>query len=204
MKKRLFSILLALCMVLCLAPTTAFAEGKTEETPVCTCETACTAEAMNAECPVCGADGALAENCGKYTEATAEGEVSQTEGENPQEKLEGDMPKTQSESAPVQMNGEGENDIAVQNAGVAINNTNFPDANFRTVVKEYDTDKDENLSRAEIEAVKEIKCYYKDIRSLTGIEYFTALQTLECYSNLLTSLDISGNTALKSLDCAKN
>ena len=66
MKKRLFSILLALCMVLCLVPTTAFAEGKTEETPVCTCETVCTTEAMNAECPVCGADGALAENCGKY------------------------------------------------------------------------------------------------------------------------------------------
>ena len=88
--------------------------------------------------------------------------------------------------------------------GVAINETNFPDANFRTVVKEYDTDKDENLSRAEIEAVKEIKCYYNDIRSLTGIEYFTALQTLKCYGNLLTSLDISGNTALKSLDCAKN
>ena len=66
MKKRLFSILLALCMVLCLVPTTAFAESETEETPVCTCETACTAEAMNAECSVCGAEGALAENCGKY------------------------------------------------------------------------------------------------------------------------------------------
>ena len=88
--------------------------------------------------------------------------------------------------------------------GVAINETNFPDANFRTVVKEYDIDKDENLSRSEIEAVKEIKCYHKDIRSLIGIEYFTALQTLKCYSNQLTSLDISGNTALKSLDCAKN
>ena len=49
MKKRLFSILLALCMVLCLVPTTAFAESETEETPVCTCKTACTAEAMNAE-----------------------------------------------------------------------------------------------------------------------------------------------------------
>ena len=66
MKKRLFSILLALCMVLCFVPTTAFAESETEEPPVCSCETACTAEAMNAECPVCGADGALAENCGKY------------------------------------------------------------------------------------------------------------------------------------------
>ncbi len=66
MKKRLFSILLALCMVLCLVPTTAFAESETEETSVCTCKTACTAEAMNAECSVCGAEGALAENCGKY------------------------------------------------------------------------------------------------------------------------------------------
>ena len=66
MKKRLFSILLALCMVLCLVPTSVFAEGETEETPVCTCETACTAEAMNTVCPVCGAEGALAESCGKY------------------------------------------------------------------------------------------------------------------------------------------
>ena len=98
---------------------------------------------------------------------------------------------------PTAVFAEGETDVS-------INETNFPDANFRTVVKEYDTDKDENLSRAEIEAVKEIKCYNKDIRSLTGIEYFTALQTLKCYSNQLTSLDISGNTALKSLDCAKN
>ncbi len=98
---------------------------------------------------------------------------------------------------PVAVFAEGETDVS-------INETNFPDANFRTVVKEYDTDNDENLSRVEIEAVKEIKCYHKNIRSLTGIEYFTALQTLKCYSNQLTSLDISGNTALKSLDCAKN
>ena len=52
---------------------------------------------------------------------------------------------------PTTVFAEGETDVS-------INETNFPDANFRTVVKEYDTDKDENLSRAEIEAVKEIKC----------------------------------------------
>ena len=66
MKKRLISILLMCCMVLTLLPTTAFAEGGTEEPLVCTCETAFTAESMNASCTVCGADGALAENCGKY------------------------------------------------------------------------------------------------------------------------------------------
>ena len=66
MKKRLFSILLALCMVLCLVPTTAFAESETEETPVCTCETACTTDNMDKECPVCGAENAIPQNCGQY------------------------------------------------------------------------------------------------------------------------------------------
>ena len=66
MKKRLFSILLALCMVLCLVPTTAFAESETETPPVCSCETACTAENMNTECPVCGAENAIPQNCGQY------------------------------------------------------------------------------------------------------------------------------------------
>ena len=63
MKKRLLSILLMCCMVLTLLPTTAFAEGGTEESSACTCETTCTAGAMNAECPVCGAEGADPENC---------------------------------------------------------------------------------------------------------------------------------------------
>ena len=65
MKKRLFSILLALCMVLCLVPTTAFAESETEEPPVCSCETACTTDNMNKECPVCGAENAIPQNCGQ-------------------------------------------------------------------------------------------------------------------------------------------
>ena len=65
MKKRIVSTLLALCMLLCLMPTAAFAEGSTETPPECSCETACTAESMNAECPVCGAEGALPENCEK-------------------------------------------------------------------------------------------------------------------------------------------
>ena len=63
MRKRLFSILLAQCMVLCLVPTTAFAEDSMEETPVCTCEIACTEETMNAECPICGAEGAPLTDC---------------------------------------------------------------------------------------------------------------------------------------------
>ena len=105
MKKRLFSILLALCMVLCLVPTTAFAESETEEPPVCSCETACTAEAMNADCPICGAEGALPENCAKCAQPAddaavkPEGEVSdpQPEGEVSDPQPEGEASDPQPE-----------------------------------------------------------------------------------------------------------
>ena len=66
MKKRIFSTLLALCMLLCLMPTAAFAEDSTETPPVCSCETACTTDNMNKECPVCGAENAIPQNCGQY------------------------------------------------------------------------------------------------------------------------------------------
>ena len=204
MRKRLFSILLAQCMVLCLVPITAFAEDSTEETPVCTCEIACTEETMNAECPVCGAEGALAENCGKYVEPAAEGVASQPEGEKTQEKQDSDMPDTQSEAALAQVSGEGENGIAVQSAGVAIDDTNFPDANFRTVVKKFDTNQDSSLSDTEIAAVKKINCSNKGITNLKGIEYFTSLNILLCTDNQLTALDVSENTALTELDCRYN
>ena len=205
MRKRLFSILLAQCMVLCLVPTTAFAESETEETPVCTCETACTEETMNAECPICGAEGALAENCGKYVEPAAEGEESQLEGEKTQEKQDSDMPDTQSEATLAQMSGEGENGIAVQSAGVAIDNTNFPDANFRSfVASSFDEDNDNYLSDTEINAAENINCAKKGISDLTGISHFTALKSLKCFNNQLTALDVSKNTALTYLDCRSN
>ena len=87
MKKRIVSTLLALCMLLCLMPTAAFAEESAETPPVCSCETACTAESMNTDCPVCGAEGALPENCAKYAQpaddaaAQPEGEVSDPQPE---------------------------------------------------------------------------------------------------------------------------
>ena len=87
MKKQIVSTLLALCMLLCLMPTAAFAEDGTETPPVCSCETACTAESMNTDCPVCGAEGALPDNCAKYAQpaddaaAQPEGKVSDPQPE---------------------------------------------------------------------------------------------------------------------------
>ena len=100
MKKQIVSTLLALCMLLCLMPTAAFAEDGTETPPVCSCETACTADNMNKECPVCGAEGALPESCAKCAQpadnaaAQPEGEVSDPQPETALTALsgEGKMP----------------------------------------------------------------------------------------------------------------
>ena len=98
MKKRIFSTLLALCMLLCLMPTAAFAEDSAEEPPVCSCETACTAESMNKDCPVCGAEGASAENCAKYIKPADDAAV-QPEGEVSDPQPEGEVSDPQPETA---------------------------------------------------------------------------------------------------------
>lgn len=103
MKKRIVSTLLALCMLLCLVPTAAFAEDNTENPPVCSCETACTAESMNADCPVCGAEGALPESCEKC--AQPKGEVSAPQ---PEEEVSDPQPET----ALTALSGEGETPAA--------------------------------------------------------------------------------------------
>ena len=137
MKKRLFSILLALCMVLCLVPTTAFAESETEEPPVCTCETACTAEAMNADCPICGVEGASVENCAKYVKpienAEPEGEENekQPEGEENEEQPEGEVSDPQPETALTALIGGSETakDVSTAEELTAA----IADVNFNTV-----------------------------------------------------------------------
>lgn len=89
--------------------------------------------------------------------------------------------------------------------GVEINETNFPDANFRDYVKtSFDKDGDGELSEAEINAVTNIQVDNKGISDLAGIEYFAGLQILSCNRNQLTYLDVSQNTALESLSCYNN
>ena len=89
--------------------------------------------------------------------------------------------------------------------GIPVNGTTFPDSNFRDLVSaDFDKNSDGFLSAAEIGAVTDIRCRWQCIASLKGIEYFTSLQTLDCYSNQLTSLDLSANTALTTLNCGNN
>lgn len=88
---------------------------------------------------------------------------------------------------------------------VDINETNFPDENFRAYVSENcDTSKDGKLSADEIAAVTRIDCSESQITSLKGIETFTALVSLNCEENALTELDISKNTELSYIRCYGN
>ena len=88
---------------------------------------------------------------------------------------------------------------------VEINETNFPDAKFRSFVKEnLDKNKDDILDAMEIAAVKMIEANKMGIKSLEGVGFFTALETLKCWDNELTGLDLSKNTALKELQCSNS
>ncbi len=85
---------------------------------------------------------------------------------------------------------------------IAINATNFPDENFRNWLLERHYGEDGYLTDAEIANVKSIFVPSKNIASLKGIEYFTAMTVLTCSgSNQLTTLDLSNNTTLTFLNC---
>jgi Leucine-rich repeat (LRR) protein len=84
----------------------------------------------------------------------------------------------------------------------------IPDTNFKAyLVGEplINTNGDSEIQQSEATAFNgTISCYYMNISDLTGIENFTALTTLFCYENQLTSLDVSQNTALTTLFCDFN
>lgn len=89
-------------------------------------------------------------------------------------------------------------------SNIAIDETNFPDANFREFVKTLDGGNDGSFTQEEIAKITEIDCQRREIRDLTGIEHFTALTKLICANNNLSKLDVRKNTALTWLNCYKN
>ena len=88
-------------------------------------------------------------------------------------------------------------------AQVAINETNFPDANFRAAVEAFDTDGEAGLSEAEIAAVTKLDLQNKGIADLTGLQYFTAVKTLYLQYNKFTAIDVSALTELSDFRIAQ-
>lgn len=88
--------------------------------------------------------------------------------------------------------------------GISIDSTNFPDENFRNSLLEQSFGDDGVITENEIRQILMINVDGKNIASLQGVEFFTALVHLSCDNNLLTSLDVSHNTALMYLSCHSN
>ena len=91
-------------------------------------------------------------------------------------------------------------------ADVELTSYYFPDSKFLDIVKgrSINTNGDKVLSDAELQAVKSMDVSKKDIQSLKGIEYFTALTTLKCYVNKLKELDVRALKNLETLECYDN
>ena len=88
--------------------------------------------------------------------------------------------------------------------GIRIYGDNFPNYEFRQYLK-ANIDKDGNgyLNDTELN-IRTLDVSGQHIANLKGIEFFSNLETLYCYNNKLTSLDVSKNTALKELYCYNN
>lgn len=85
---------------------------------------------------------------------------------------------------------------------------NIPDANFKAYLvgnTEINTNGDTEIQVSEAQSFTGfINCSNDNIADLTGIEQFTALTQLNCGGNLLTTLDLSLNSALVLLGVHNN
>ena len=84
--------------------------------------------------------------------------------------------------------------------------TYVPDTYFEQALIDLGLDEtlDDYVLTSNINDRKELDLSNRGIEDLTGIEDFTALTVLECWSNQLTTLDVSNNTALTALGCDNN
>ncbi len=83
---------------------------------------------------------------------------------------------------------------------VKLDASNFPDAAFRSILADRDKDKDGYLSQKERQAVNRIFISNAECKSIKGIEYFENLDTLTVWNSSISSVDLSKNTALTSIE----
>lgn len=97
----------------------------------------------------------------------------------------------------------GAEENTVDSGGVKVDAVNFPDEGFRQYVSEnFDSNSDGYLSAEEISFITDlsISSYNSnDSKDFTGIEYFSSLETINFRFIRVENLNISKNTALKTL-----
>lgn len=88
---------------------------------------------------------------------------------------------------------------------VAIDETTFPDAGFRQLMKRnYKWANDDLLTQKEIEEVTSLDTSWSRVTSLKGIEFFSYLTNLKAPDSGLIEVDVSKNTELVYLDLGRN
>ena len=88
---------------------------------------------------------------------------------------------------------------------VPLDAAHFPDARFRDhLAQTFDVDGDGTLSDGERDVVRVLWVQEKGISSLEGIGWFPLLESLACWDNALTVLDLRGNPALRDIACGNN
>ena len=87
-------------------------------------------------------------------------------------------------------------------ADIEINETTFPDENFRSWILAQSYGQDGVLTDEEIAGVTKISLTSKKIYSLKGIEYFTELTFLLVELAQISEIDVSKLTKLTYLDCS--
>ena len=87
---------------------------------------------------------------------------------------------------------------------IPIDSGTFPDPAFLQWVQQSDTDADGFLSQEERDAVTKMDLRKLGIRDLSGLEWFDALEKLNCSENELVSLELHDFPALTLLTCNEN
>ena len=84
--------------------------------------------------------------------------------------------------------------------------TAIPDSAFEQALISlgYDDVIDGSVLTTNISGITTLDIKYEDISDLSGIQNFAALDSLICYGNNLTSLDVSNNSNLTHLHCGMN
>ncbi|MGY8989554.1 MAG: hypothetical protein ACKVJA_04795 [Flavobacteriales bacterium] len=84
--------------------------------------------------------------------------------------------------------------------------TSIPDVNFEQALINYGYDFvfDGFVETSAIDTVTDLTINNNDISDLTGIESFIALQSLFCYDNHLSTLNLVNNTQLFEVTCSNN
>lgn len=97
-------------------------------------------------------------------------------------------------------------DLTFYSSTTCENLTYVPDDNFEQALIDlgYDSNLDDFVLTASIEALTTLDVSLKNISDLTGIADFTALQNLDCSDNPLASLDLSMNVALTTITLTKS